>query len=210
MAQSVTIELRPNGPLLVKGLEILRNSKGEIIPTENVFALCRCGQSANKPFCDGTHKKVGFSGDRLADGSADKRDSYRGKKITIHDNRGICAHAGECTSGLAAVFKYGEEPWIDPDGADVEAIIETIGKCPSGALSYVIEDVEQPAPDCEPAIAVTKDGPYAVEGKVECVEVSFGEGACRTRYTLCRCGQSKNKPFCDGSHYSVGFKDEKN
>ena len=96
MAQAPLIELKPNGPLLVKGLEILLNSKGERLGTEDVIALCRCGRSGNKPFCDGTHKKVGFSDERLSDGSADKLENYRGKKITIHDNRAICAHAGHC------------------------------------------------------------------------------------------------------------------
>ena len=77
--------------------------------------------------------------------STDKRDDYRGKKITIHDNRALCAHAGLCTEGLASVFKYGSEPWIDPDGAEVEAIVETIRTCPSGALSYSLEGAEQKA-----------------------------------------------------------------
>ena len=210
MTQRITIELRSNGPLLVKGLRSLKNSKDEPIEIEEVIALCRCGQSGNKPFCDGTHKKVGFSTQRLTDRSDDRRHDYRGKKITIHDNRSICAHAGHCTDGLASVFRYGEEPWIDPDGAAVEAIIESVGKCPSGALSYSIDDVERAAPDGDGTITVTKDGPYAVEGPVELAGAEFGAGASKFRYTLCRCGESKNKPFCDGSHYDAGFRDEKN
>jgi CDGSH-type Zn-finger protein len=210
MSQRPTIELRPNGPLLIKNLKTLENSKGERIPTETVIALCRCGGSANKPFCDGTHKKIGFADEKLADGSADRLDDYPGAKITIHDNRGICAHAGHCTDGLASVFKYGQEPWIDPEGADIAAIIATIQACPSGALSYSIENVEHGAPERAPAISVTKDGPYAVSGGVEMIGQSFGAGASAERYTLCRCGGSKNKPFCDGTHYSIGFEDQKN
>jgi len=203
-----TIECKPNGPYLVRDLGRLANPRGEPIPCKPVMSLCRCGGSANKPFCDGTHQKIGFSGTRLADKSADRRDSYRGKKITILDNRAICAHAGRCTDGLAAVFKLGSEPWIDPDGAGIEAIIETIQKCPSGALSYALEDVEPRHPVRGPAITVTKDGPYEVVG-ARLTGESWGEGASAGRYTLCRCGGSKNKPFCDGTHWSIGFRDDK-
>jgi CDGSH-type Zn-finger protein len=56
-------------------------------------------------------------------------------------------------------------------------------------------------------VTVTKDGPYAVTGGIELADVVFGEGASTEHYTLCRCGASKNKPFCDGSHWHVGFKD---
>jgi CDGSH-type Zn-finger protein len=208
MNQEPTIECRPNGPYLVKGLDVLRNSRGDGIPTKPVMALCRCGGSADKPFCDGTHKTNGFSGAKVADGSADKRDTYRGRSIAIHDNRAICSHAGYCTDGLAAVFKYGAEPWTDPDGAKIEAIIETIRRCPSGALSYTLDGVEQRDQRREPMITVTKDGPYAVVGGVRLAGQPWGAGASTEHYTLCRCGGSKNKPFCDGSHWSIGFRDE--
>ncbi len=61
-----TIECAPNGPYLVKNLENLQNSKGDRIPTKPVIALCRCGGSANKPFCDGTHEKIGFKSEEPA------------------------------------------------------------------------------------------------------------------------------------------------
>lgn len=201
-----TIECKPNGPYLVKGLEDLRDSRGDRVETKPVMALCRCGGSASKPFCDGTHQKNGFSGARLADSSADKRESYPAKGITIHDNRSICAHAGHCTDGLAAVFKYGSEPWIDPSGATAQAIVETIHRCPSGALSYTLNGVEGGDQQREPAITATKDGPYAVVGGAQLLGQSWAQGASREHYTLCRCGGSKNKPFCDGTHWSIGFK----
>ena len=195
-----TIECKPDGPYLVKELTDLRDAAGNPIATKPAMALCRCGGSRTKPFCDGTHRTNGFSGRKL-DGLPDKRDTYRGRSITIHDNRSICAHAGHCTDGLAAVFKYGAEPWIDPDGAAAQAARETIHRCPSGALSY-----EGAMPEkADPAVAVTKDGPYAVKG-VELVGERWAEGASTARYTLCRCGGSKNKPFCDGTHWSIGFK----
>lgn len=209
MAKPV-IELRPDGPYVVKGLERLTNSKGDSLPVKPVMALCRCGGSANKPFCDGTHAKNGFSGARLGGGPKDRRRDHVGKRITIHDNRALCAHAGHCTEGLAAVFNSERRPWIDADGATVAEIIVAVRRCPSGALSYSIDGIEHRDQAGEAAIAVTKDGPYAVTGGAELVEVAMGEGASREHFTLCRCGASKNKPFCDGSHWDAGFRDERN
>jgi CDGSH-type Zn-finger protein len=210
MNEIPTIECSPDGPYVVRNLESLRNSRGDRIPVKAVVALCRCGESASKPFCDGTHTKNGFSSVKRVDRSAYKRDDYKGQRITIHDNRAICAHARDCTDSLAAVFKYGSQPWIDPDGAAIDAIIDTIRRCPSGALSYSLDGVEQQAMAREPAITVTKDGPYAVVGGVGLIGQRWGQGASTEHYTLCRCGASKNKPFCDGRHRSTGFKDERN
>ncbi|MGH8673800.1 MAG: CDGSH iron-sulfur domain-containing protein [Burkholderiales bacterium] len=210
MSNPPSIECKVDGPYLVKDLDALANSKAEAIPCKPVMALCRCGGSATKPFCDGTHKKSGFSGARQTGAAVAKRDAYRGKKITITDDRAICAHSGHCTDSLAAVFKFGSDPWIDPDGAGIEAIIEAVRKCPSGALGYALADVEGPEQHREPGITVTKDGPYAVVGRIPLAGQSAGEIAATECYTLCRCGGSKNKPFCDGTHSSIGFKDEKN
>ena len=203
---SATIECRPNGPYLVREAVELRDARGEAIAHEAVFALCRCGGSANKPFCDATHKTNGFSDARIADGSKDKLASHAAPGITIHDNRSICAHAGHCTDGAPAVFKYGEKPWIDPAGGPVAAIVETIRRCPSGALSYTVGGEPGPVAAGPARITVTKDGPYAVEGPCELPGVPRAKGAPLDRYTLCRCGASKNKPFCDGSHFESGFK----
>jgi CDGSH-type Zn-finger protein len=170
-------------------------------------ALCRCGASKNKPFCDGTHGAIGFKGTNTADPAKNKRNAYAGKRITIFDNRGICSHAGHCTDGLKSVFRMHEEPWIDPDGAKVEEIVATIRKCPSGALSYALDGAEAQPPQREPMITVTADGPYEVAGGVELLGVKFGDGASQEHYTLCRCGASKNKPFCDGSHWTAEFHD---
>ena len=209
MSQLPTITCTLNGPYLVRGLEILQDARGGRLEAKPVMALCRCGGSATKPFCDGTHQKNGFSGARLVDGSTDRRESYAADKITIHDNRSICAHSGHCTDGLESVFKYKSEPWIDPAGATAGAIIETVRRCPSGALSYSLDGVGGQAQTREPSITVTKDGPYAIVGGVQLLEQAWGQGAAAEHYTLCRCGGSKNKPFCDGAHASIGFKDDK-
>ena len=208
MNKQATIECMPNGPYLVKNLEQLKDWQGNRAETQSAMALCRCGGSANKPFCDGTHQNNGFSGDKLAELVADQRRSYQAKGITIHDNRSLCAHAGHCTNGLASVFKYQREPWIDASGAAVEAIIETIRSCPSGALSYTLDGIQSEGLQQQPSITVTKDGPYAVAGAAQLLTPSGAQGASSEHYTLCRCGASKNKPFCDGTHGSIGFKDE--
>ncbi len=198
----------PDGPYLVKNLENFANQKGPI-ETRETMALCRCGGSANKPFCDGTHAKIGFSSEKLEGRVEDKRDNYAGKKITIHDNRGICAHAGRCTDGLASVFRLNEEPWIHPDSGSADEIIATIQQCPSGALSYSVEDDEHPDREGEPTIFVAPNGPYVVSGGPD-LDATRGEGASKEHFTMCRCGGSKNKPFCDGTHWSIEFKDDKN
>ncbi len=208
MSEKVSIKPRENGPYLVKNLTRLSNSRGESIACEETMALCRCGQSSNKPFCDGTHKQVGFSSASQADGG--RRRDYVGKQITIHDNRRICAHAGKCTDGLPSVWRMGEKPWIDPDGGTVEDIVRVIGQCPSGALSYTLSDGTGEEPAADARIEIAENGPYCVSGPVELGVESWGEGASRNRYTLCRCGASKNKPFCDGSHWDSGFRDERN
>ena len=211
--QKPVIACLPDGPYLIKDDEdatvTLRvtAADGEQTSAARGVALCRCGGSANKPFCDGTHRNNGFSDARATDGSLDRRQSYAGSRITIHDNRGICAHAGFCTDNLSSVFRMGEEPWIDADGAAVEAIVDVVKKCPSGALSYSIDAAEFQHSVDAPEITVIRDGPYRVSG-VELAEHALGEGATSARYTLCRCGASKNKPFCDGSHWHVGFSDD--
>ena len=199
----------PDGPYLVKNLENFANQKGPL-ESKETMALCRCGGSANKPFCDGTHKRIGFSSAKLEGRVEDKRDNYRGKQITIHDNRGICAHAGYCTDGLSSVFRLREEPWIHPDAASVDQIIATIQKCPSGALSYSVDDAEHRDRGGEPTIFVAPNGPYEVSGGLDIADTTRAEGASKEHFSLCRCGGSKNKPFCDGTHWHIEFKDDKN
>ena len=199
----------PNGPYLVNGLQEFANQKGPI-ETKEKMALCRCGGSANKPFCDGTHARIGFSSAKLEGRIEDKRENYVGEKITIHDNRGICGHAGRCTDGLASVFRLKEEPWTHPDAASRDEIIATIQKCPSGALSYSIDNLEHRDREGHPTIFVAPNGPYVVSGEPELLDTIRGEGASDEHFTLCRCGGSKNKPFCDGTHWHNKFTDDKN
>ncbi len=198
-----------NGPYLVKGQPNLANRHGPV-ETQETMALCRCGGSGNKPFCDGTHAKNGFSSAKLDGRVKDQRDNYEGEKIVIHDNRGICAHAGYCTDGLATVFHLNEEPWIHPKSDTAEHIIKTIRKCPSGALSYSVEGTEHRDREGEPSIFIAPNGPYVVSGGPSLENTERGSGASTEHFTMCRCGGSKNKPFCDGTHWYNKFKDDKN
>ncbi|MEP7207453.1 MAG: CDGSH iron-sulfur domain-containing protein [Casimicrobiaceae bacterium] len=206
MSERPRIECTPNGPYRVSELENFEYGQGHHIDTKPVMMLCRCGGSGSKPFCDGTHKRNGFSGERLGETGTDRRESYQAARITIHDNRAICAHSGLCTDRLASVFKYGSEPWIDPAVATVEAIVAAVDGCPSGALSYSLDGVEGVDRPRDPSITVTTDGPYAVVGGVLLSGQAWAQGASTEHYTLCRCGASRHKPFCDGTHWSIGFK----
>ena len=118
------------------------------------MALCRCGASTSKPFCDGSHGRIGFTDEKDSDRVPDCVKDYAGRNITIHDNRGVCSHDGACIRGLPGVFDREAKPWIDPNGAARHEIIETIERCPSGALSYSLEGKRYKDLDREPMITV--------------------------------------------------------
>jgi CDGSH-type Zn-finger protein len=209
----------PNGPFSLiisqtpEPVNCLQNSKGEAATTVRKVSLCRCGASSSKPFCDASHNRIGFSSQNdPAKKVADRRKDYVGKHITVHDNRAICSHAAECIRNLPSVFRLRERPWIYADGAILDTVIETVKKCPSGALSYSIDDVEdRDQKDREPMVTASKDGPYLVTGGIELAGVdNWCQGASKEHFALCRCGASNNKPFCDGTHLLIKFKDEKN
>lgn len=202
------IKLLKNGPLVVKNLENFKNSRGEAIDTKPIISLCRCGASKKKPFCDGSHSSIGFTDDKGDNRVPDHKDTFKGKSLIIHDNRGICSHAGFCTDNLPAVFNNGMEPWINAEGTDAEEIKRIIRMCPSGALSYTEKDIEINEFHGSEEIIVAKNGPYYVRGGIELEDHDSGDKASQEHYTLCRCGQSGNKPRCDGSHWYAGFKDD--
>ena len=219
------IQPLPNGPYYLmndmqpKVVCNLQNFKGESLSTTVGTALCRCGASKNKPFCDGTHNVIGFSSANKTSENddikkiviKDKRRDYPGKEITVHDNRKICSHAAECVNNLSSVFKLGSRPWINPDASKMNDIIDVVRRCPSGALSYSIDGVEYRDTEEQrnPTVTVLKNGPYHITGGIELIgeNIQFGEGASKEHYTLCRCGASENKPFCDGAHKSSKFND---
>jgi len=209
------IQASVNGPYLVANADTLTTWLGESIPARPRMALCRCGESALKPFCDGTHARVDFTGRKDPQRVPDQRDSYAGTQMTVLDNRGTCAHSGFCTDRVKTVFHLGEDPFVVPNGARMDDIVRAVRACPSGALSYALDGVEiRDGVDQQrlPAIEVSKDGPYRVTGGIPLYNGQGDDeprnaGASREHYSLCRCGHSQNKPFCSGMHWYVNFHD---
>jgi len=199
------IQARDGGPLVVMDLPALTGSDGAALKNKSVMALCRCGASKTKPYCDGSHNEIGFDSTPRTDQSKDAILTYEGEEVTIHYNRLLCSHAAECGKRQKAAFDSSRKPWIVPDNASAEGLREVVKVCPSGALRLSLpgDEPQQTQPDIK-GISVEKDGPYRVTG-VPLDSSRQAAGANPEKYVLCRCGASKNKPFCDGSHFDIGW-----
>ena len=130
---------------------------------------------------------------------------YEAPELVVEYDVSRCIHAAKCVQGLPQVFDPDQRPWIDPERAPAEDISEVIERCPTGALRFRWRDggrEEQPAP--VNTVRVEKNGPLYVKGDLE-IQMPEGKSMKETRAALCRCGHSKNKPFCDGSHKEMGF-----
>ena len=212
-----TIMTAKNGPYLVTNIPAVRTPLGGTLTLPPQLALCRCGASATKPFCDGTHASHGFTDAKDPNRVPDQRDTYPGQQVTIFDNRGICQHSGLCTDRLPTAFRTSQEPFVAPSGGRMDELVRAVRDCPSGALSLAFDGEE--ARDLadwhgqrEQAIEVTQDGPYRVTGGVGLTDATGADvpraaGSSREHYALCRCGHSQNKPFCSGMHWYVEFRD---
>ena len=214
-----------NGPYLVTGGVPL--SKQSIVPDgeggslewqaseafapRESYALCRCGHSNTKPFCDGTHKKIGFDGTETA-----SRQPYReqaklseGPVLSLTDAESLCASARFCDPN-GTVWRQVER--TDDDAVRV-TFIRQVGHCPSGRLAALERATGKPVePPLPVSIGLIEDpaegvsGPVWVRGGVPVTAADGFKYEVRNRITLCRCGASKNKPFCDGSHVTIGFR----
>ena len=105
-----------NGPYLVTNVTVLRTPLGGEVPVPPQLALCRCGASATKPFCDGSHTTSGFTDGKDPNRVPDQRDTYLGQQVTIFDNRGICQHSGLCSDRAPTAFRTDAEPFVAPSG----------------------------------------------------------------------------------------------
>jgi CDGSH-type Zn-finger protein/truncated hemoglobin YjbI/ferredoxin len=210
-----TIQSAPNGPYLVSNVTTMTDWLGASLEPTPQAALCRCGASSIKPWCDGSHAQVGFEDAKVETRVPDRLDRYHGIGIAIADNRGTCAHSGFCTDRLPTVFRTDKEPFVAPAGGRVDEILRAARDCPSGALSATTAEADPVGhsdSQREPAIEVSKDGPYRITGQVELLDhdaqpEARNQGASLEHYSLCRCGKSQNKPFCSGMHWYADFHD---
>jgi uncharacterized Fe-S cluster protein YjdI/CDGSH-type Zn-finger protein len=132
------------------------------------------------------------------------RKTYRGEAIEVSFDLARCIHVGACLLGLSAVFDLRRRPWIVPDAADADAVAEVVRRCPSGALQYRRLDGGPDEAHEGTTVTPMRDGPLRVVGEIR-IAAEVGEVEVLPRSTLCRCGQSASKPFCDNSHLRVGF-----
>ena len=223
------IIIAQNGPYLVSGsvpmsfLNIGVDDKGlstqwvegKSIPIPEPCKLCRCGESKNKPFCDGTHKAIGFDGTETASHETvmDQAEVMDGPTMQLADAEVLCAYARFCDPNGRIWNQVGHT-----DNPRVKGhFIKQAGDCPSGRLlaidkafplrqgsggqaGTVVEPklpqsigvVEDPANGCS--------GPLWVRGGIELTGADGKPYEVRNRMTLCRCGRSENKPFCNGAH----------
>lgn len=196
-------------PYMIIDADKIEKYNGEIINIDSVASLCRCGQSEKKPFCDGTHSINGIDGEKQPDRDPYKWKDYPGKDITVHFNLGVCSHDGSCVRMLPKVFNINIRPWISPDNSDVDRIIDVIKHCPSGALSYTLNDKKfTDFYNGEPKIKVSKRGPLEFYGGIILKDDQGSKPETYDHFVLCRCGYSKNKPFCDGKHLKHKFTDK--
>jgi CDGSH-type Zn-finger protein len=219
------ISITENGPYLVEGSVPLSKQtigtddagdsvewlEGEQIGTKDTYRLCRCGQSDTKPFCDGSHARVGFDGTETASRSTyvEQARVQHGPTWNMTDVESLCASGRFCDPNGDAwhlVKKAGESA--------AELTARQAGLCPSGRL-VVWNKKSNVAIELtfDPSIGLIEDpsqgvaGPVWVRGGIAITSADGETYEVRNRVTLCRCGASNNKPFCDGSHGEIGFTD---
>lgn len=211
------IRILPKGPYLVPaGVPLKQNiinpdqsghsknwKEGKTYDTSGKpYSLCRCGHSENKPFCDGKHAQANFDGTEKADNVLYKEAAkcYEGEKVNLLDRESLCAVARFCDRG-ETVWNLAEKG----DEASVNLAIEEACACPAGRLTITDKQGNAVEPDLPREIGVVEDpaknikGPLWVKGGIELEgQIKY---ETRNRMALCRCGESKNMPFCDASHF---------
>jgi CDGSH-type Zn-finger protein len=225
-AKPPSIVITANGPYLVSGgvpldvQTITPNDEGgswtwttgRSFDAKPVYALCRCGASATKPYCDGAHAKVGFDGAETASRApvVEQSKIIPGPRFDLEDAEALCAFARFCDNagGIWSLVEQTATPGVE------QTVVHEETHCPSGRL--VLRDKDAHAtvePDLAPSLALVEDpqqacsGPIWVRGGIV-VESQDGTAyEVRNRQTLCRCGASSNKPFCDGAHADMPFRD---
>ena len=212
------VKVSENGPYLVSGYIPLSKQRigidaegysfewreGEKYPPQESYSLCRCGHSKTKPFCDGTHAKIHFDGKEKANRQAylDQASKIVGPALDLTDVKELCAAARFCdrAGGIWTLTRRSGNQEAK------RTAIEEAGNCPAGRLVVWNKEGEPIEPGFEPSIVIVEDpqeemsGPIWVRGGIPIESADGRIYEIRNRLTLCRCGKSSNKPFCDGSH----------
>jgi len=218
------VRVTKNGPYLLDGVlpiakqTIVVDDKHESVAwqeserrEQDSCALCRCGGSGIKPYCDGTHGVIGFDGTETASDTpyVEAATAIEGPSLVLMDEVDLCAQARFC----AAKGKVWRRV-VEDDDESREIVIEQSNLCPSGRYTAVDRDTALVhEPDLEQSIGLVEDphagvsGPVWVRGRVPVISADGRPYEVRNRVTLCRCGGSKNKPFCDSTHVDIGFDD---
>ena len=195
MSKPISITVIPDGPLKVACEQAIAVSfKGDALPTEagKDMYLCRCGQSKNAPYCDGSHSKVGFDGSPSERAPRDAK-VWQGRTIQTRFDRGLCMHVYTCEP-LGDL----REAELAGDDSAAQRIADIVQRCPSGALQFSADTAQSPEPE-GPTLIIREGAEIQVQGNFE-INHTMRPGQPTTRATLCRCGLSKNKPYCDGRH----------
>jgi CDGSH-type Zn-finger protein len=225
MASEKKITIVKDGPYLVEGAVPLDEKvmvakghhreyqQGRVFEAQERYALCRCGHSKNPPFCDGSHVAAGFDGTEVADTAPfDERvEVFAGPTLDLYDDN-RCAFARFCHQEHGEVWTLTEE---SGDPALRKEAVQASTDCPAGRLVHhdKLDGYQEIEPDLEPSISLLQDperevsAPLYVKGGIPLVSASGTTYEQRNRYALCRCGASRNKPFCDASHVNVGYTD---
>jgi len=186
--------------------------KGENYPPQETYVLCRCGESKNKPFCDGTHTNIGFDGTETASKKnyLEQAEITKGPELNLTDAVTLCASARFChrAGGIWRLTEKSDKVKLK------EIAIQEACDCPAGRLVIWDKKTGKPTePNFLLSVSIIEDpqvkvsGPIWVKGGVLIESVDGTQYEIRNRVTLCRCGKSKNKPFCDGHHISFNFND---
>ncbi|WP_242085662.1 (4Fe-4S)-binding protein [Aestuariivivens sediminis] len=131
---------------------------------------------------------------------------YTNGEVTVVWEAKKCVHSGICVKGLPEVFRPRFRPWVKIDAATSDNIINQVKQCPSGALSYYLNNrVEKPPDPVSTKIEVLKNGPLLIHGTVEVIHKDKMKEIKHRSTAFCRCGYSKNKPYCDGTHSKQDF-----
>jgi uncharacterized Fe-S cluster protein YjdI len=151
-------------------------------------------------------------GDTMADPNEARKQSdvareYADERITVYWSPQYCIHTANCLNAQPQVFDVGRRPWIVLDAADADAIASAVQTCPTGALSFRRNDggAQEIATE-DVTVQARTNGPLFLRGKIRVTDARGDIVREATRVALCRCGGSENKPFCDGTHRSIGFR----